>query len=566
MLGRLNHRAGHYALLLTAGAALFLVNLGGPSLWDVDEGRNATAAYEMLEADEWVIPTFNAELRSHKPVLLYWLQMAAYLVLGVNELAARLPSALAALLTILVTYELGRRTFDAATGLLAGLILASAPMFCAAGHFANPDALLNACVALTLLAFWRGHVLGARGWFVQSGAAAGLAFLAKGPTGLLLPAAVVLLFLAWSRRLGLLLDRRFFWGVLAFVLVALPWYVWVGVETKGQFLREFFLTHNVQRALTPMEGHRGPPYYYVGVLLVGFAPWSVFLGLALWHAGRSALRRPRGEQAADRSEPADAHRFLLCWLAVYLLAFSAATTKLPNYILPLCAPAALLTARFLERWRRGELTLPRRVMGLCLAGVGLIGALASVGLLVAGGALPAAFMRGRYVRGLEVWALAGGVLALGGAAAVWLLRRQQRTGALTAVTLAAVLFLAPLAAWGSAALNRHKAPRPLVEQAGALCRTRDLRIAAFGLEHLPSLNFYCQRNVAHLPSVERVGQLLRARVPVYVFTPAPCWEAFREQLGTACRVVGRHYDLYRACDVVVLTNQGISDCRFQIAN
>src|SRR5262249_43034489 len=147
--------------------------------------------------------------------------------------------------------------------------------------------------------FWRGYALGARGWFVQSGAAAGLAFLAKGPTGLLLPAAIVFLFLAWSRRLGLLLDRRFFWGVLAFVLVALPWCVWVGVETKGQFLKEFFLTHNVRRALTPMEGHRGPPYYYVGVLLVGFAPWSVFLGLALWHACRSALRRPRGGPAAD---------------------------------------------------------------------------------------------------------------------------------------------------------------------------------------------------------------------------------------------------------------------------
>src|SRR5947209_10649369 len=129
MLQRLNHRAGHYALLLSAGAALFLLNLGGPSLWDVDEGRNATAAGEMLEADEWVIPTFNATLRSHKPVLLYWLQMTAYRAFGVNEFAARLPSALAALLTILVTYELGRRAFDAATGLLAGLVLASAPLF-----------------------------------------------------------------------------------------------------------------------------------------------------------------------------------------------------------------------------------------------------------------------------------------------------------------------------------------------------------------------------------------------------------------------------------------------------
>src|SRR5262249_43658781 len=153
---------------------------------------------------------------------------------------------------------------------------------------ANPDALLNAFVILTLFFFWSGYARSSRGWFVPAGAAAALAFLTKGPTGLLLPGAVVLLFLAWSRQLWLLLDRRLLWGLLAFALVGLPWYVWVGVETKGQFLREFFVTHNYERALSPMEGHQGPPYYYLVVLLLGFAPWSVFLALALWYALRSA--------------------------------------------------------------------------------------------------------------------------------------------------------------------------------------------------------------------------------------------------------------------------------------
>src|SRR5437868_1068890 len=113
MFQRLNHRAGHYALLLTAGAGLFLLNLGGATLWDADEGVNATTAYEMRESGNWIIPTFNAELRSHKPALLYWLQIAAYQVFGVTEFAARLPSALAALLSLLLAYELGRGLFGA---------------------------------------------------------------------------------------------------------------------------------------------------------------------------------------------------------------------------------------------------------------------------------------------------------------------------------------------------------------------------------------------------------------------------------------------------------------------
>ncbi|HYT91949.1 MAG TPA: glycosyltransferase family 39 protein, partial [Gemmataceae bacterium] len=243
MVQRHNGRAAHYTLLLVVGACLFLVNLGGPSLWDVDEGRNGTCSGEMRESGNWIIPTFNSVLRSHKPALLYWLQATAYSVFGVNEFSARLPSALAALLTLLLVYEIGRLLFGAAVGLLAGVILASTAMFCASAHFANPDALLNFSVALTLFFFCRGYVRGNNRWFVPAGAAAGLAMLAKGPSGVVLPGAVVLLFLAWSRRLTLLLDRRLLLGLLAFVLVGLPWYVWVGVDTKWQFLKEFFLTH-----------------------------------------------------------------------------------------------------------------------------------------------------------------------------------------------------------------------------------------------------------------------------------------------------------------------------------
>src|SRR5262245_30950113 len=299
-------RPGHYLLLLVAWAALSLVNLGGPSLWDIDEGNNAAAAREMLESGNWVVPTFNYELRVDKPALLYWLQIAAYQTFGVNEFAARLPSALAALAAVLLTYELGRRMFGRVVGLLGGVVLASAVFFCAAAHFANPDALLNAWTLLALFCFWRGHLRGGN-WFVPAGIAMGLAVLAKGPVGFVLPSAVIGVYLLWSRQLRRLLDRRLFFGVLMLALVALPWYVLVGVETRANFLRGFFLTHNVGRFLSPMESHSGPIYYYLVVLLVGLAPWSVFLGLAGWDAWRSGR-----DQEVRPSERA-AIRFLACW-------------------------------------------------------------------------------------------------------------------------------------------------------------------------------------------------------------------------------------------------------------
>src|SRR5579864_6377941 len=341
-----NNRSGHYALLLAAGSALFLLNLGGATLWDLDEGRNSTCSAAMYESGDLIKPTFNGDLRVDKPALLYWLQVAGYRLFGVNEFAARLPSACAALLTLLLCYELGRRLFTPLSGLLGGLVVASTPMLCAAARFANPDALLNFCTVLTLYFFWRGLPNPGWFWFVSSGIGTGLGVLAKGPVGLVLPLCVIFLFLFWDRKLRLLPDWRLFPGVLAFCLVALPWYIMVGLETKGEFLRGFFLNHNYQRFLSTMERHDGSLLYYPVILLVGMAPWSIFLAMAFWYGGWSVVKNPWSrlrnawtaaadqdsgkEDGGSRMATAAGYRFLFCWIAVYLVFFSLSATKLPN--------------------------------------------------------------------------------------------------------------------------------------------------------------------------------------------------------------------------------------------
>src|SRR5262245_29739497 len=95
------HRLAHYAILLITTALLTFPNLGAHSLWDVDEGINAEAAREMREAESYISPLFNYELRTAKPAGLYWLQITSYSLFGVNEFAARLPSVLSAMLTVL---------------------------------------------------------------------------------------------------------------------------------------------------------------------------------------------------------------------------------------------------------------------------------------------------------------------------------------------------------------------------------------------------------------------------------------------------------------------------------
>src|SRR5262249_22520530 len=281
--------------------------------------------------------------------------------------------------------------------------------------------------------------------------------------GLVLPSAVALLFLFWAGQLQRLLDWRLLAGMLAFGLVMVPWYAWVGAETHGNFLKGFFLTHNVDRFLSPMEGHAGNPAYYFLVLIVGFAPWSAFLGLALWYSlkfhrvgwvessrptvapvGLEDSTHPTGRMS-ERASVA----FLWCWIVVYFAFFSAARTKLPNYILPIYPAIALLTARFLERWRRGAIQPPAWTLHVALVCFALVGAGTIVALLLAGGVWSPRFLHGRHYPGLEKWALAGAVPLLGAAAAWRCLWKGRRTGAVISFAASGIAFLSILAARGA---------------------------------------------------------------------------------------------------------------------
>lgn len=565
----LNHRCGHYALLLVVAVALIFPNLGTPSLWDVDEGNNAEAAREMQDSGNWVVPTFNYELRVDKPALLYWLQMGAFRLFGINEFAARLPSALAALATVIMTYELGRQMFGSMTGLLAGLVLASTGLFCASAHFANPDALLNAFTLLTLLLSWRSLAGPGHAWSLAGGVSAGLAVLAKGPVGLVLPFAVITLYVLWNRRLHRLWNCRLLGATLAFVLVALPWYIWVGVETKVAFLQAFFWKHNVGRFLHPMAHHGGPVYYYLVVLAGGFAPWSAFLGLAGWYgtAGRARRDTQEGNGLVEERETACSvpsasmesglplsYRFLWCWIAVYFVFFSLAGTKLPNYILPLYAPLAVLTARFLERWRSGAVRPASWALHLSVACFALIGLGTALGLLVAGGVISLPAFHGWRFDGLAAWAVLGTLPLLGAAGAWWCLWRRQPGRVVASITASSVLFIGAFFAGGAVALDTHKAPRPLVQAAHAQQTDRDIRVGCYQYFQ-PSLVFYCRREVQSLETEEQALEFFRCPLPVYLFMPARLWERFQARVSGPHQVLARHRDLYRGCDVVVVRNR-----------
>jgi 4-amino-4-deoxy-L-arabinose transferase-like glycosyltransferase len=559
-------RLGHYALLVGVTALLTLPGLGSMSLWDMDEGLNAEAAREMLESGNWVVPTFNYQPRTAKPALLYWLQAYAYDYLGVCEFAARLPSALAAATTVLLTYELGRRMFTPTIGLLAGVILITTVQVCVLAHAATPDAVLLACLTLTFWLFWVGAANGSRHWTWMIGLGCGLAMLAKGPIGLVMPAAVIGYYFLARRETRRLFDMRLFAGLGLLILVAGPWYIRVGAETHGAFIRGFWRTENVGRFLAAMEGHTGPAYYYLLTLFVGLAPWCIFLGPTLWDSLfiASPSAKPATGAFADSSITNDPqHRgkgsvnattFLLSWSAVYLGFFSLAQTKLPNYVLPVFPPLALLTARFLDRWRRGVGSVARWVMPLSLFGLVVVGAITAIGELVAGGVLVPSALGQRAVTGLAPWAWLGLIPVLAAAGLAWCVRRDRRTGFVMGLAATAAAYVGALATFPTRVIDAQKAPRALVAAAGASQPGEEVRIATLAYFQ-PSLVYYCRREVSELANAEQAATFLRSPWPAYLFCPANLGEELAAASGGLLQIRSRHHDLLRGGDVVVVSNR-----------
>jgi 4-amino-4-deoxy-L-arabinose transferase-like glycosyltransferase len=562
---RLSHRWWTYLLLIAIGLLLFLPNLGRFSLWDIDEAHNSECAREMWESRELVIPTFNYLLRTDKPVLLYWCVEACYQVFGVTEFSARFPSFIAGLLNLLLCYELGRLCFDKWTGLLAAMILGSSFMFCVASHAVTPDALLILTVQATFLTWIIAYRRQQPTWMLLTGICAGLALLSKGPVGVVLPAAIVLLFLVWQRDWRFLLTQRFIQASLLVCAVALPWYIAVGVETHLDFIKGFFLTHNLNRFSTPLEGHQGPIYYHLLAILIAFAPWSIFLGPAVWYR-ISELRQPMADSreqrvAADHDSAVaylssvSASRFLLCWIIVWLTIFSLSATKLPNYVLPIYPPLAILTSRFLVRWSRNEVAVPKWVWRCSLSCLLLIGLGLATGLIVATGWISMPQLAGKTIPDLA-YLLPVVFIPLATGFLTWRYwNRQQLQKGIITLGCGSLLLTAALAAWGPTLVDEERCIRPLATLLNQSAGNADIRIGSHPQFYRPSLVFYTRREMIRCSNDAQALEFLQSPLTTYMLVPARDWPTMADQLAGRCSVIDSRHDFTLGQDVFLICNQ-----------
>lgn len=322
-------------------AALLLLNLGGVPLFDVDEGAFSSATREMLDSGNWLSTTLNGAPRFDKPIFIYWLQAISVAIFGFSEWAVRLPSALAAAAWCVLVGRFAQERMPAGTGSVALVVAATSLGVMVIGRAATADALLNLLLAAACFDGYRYLEDDNKSALRRAYAWVAIGLLTKGPIAVMVPSAALSLFALASGRLPRLLRGAIDpigWALL--LAIALPWYI-AALMIHGQaFIDGFILKHNVERALTPLHGHRGFVGYQLAATLVLLLPWTpVLIGAAF------GIRQ-------DFREPFK--RFLWLWFLFVLLFFTIVSTKLPHYVLYGASPLFLLIALKAREWADGR--------------------------------------------------------------------------------------------------------------------------------------------------------------------------------------------------------------------
>jgi 4-amino-4-deoxy-L-arabinose transferase-like glycosyltransferase len=349
-----NSPTARIILLLLAAAALYLIGNDRVGLFDRDEPRYAQTSRQMLNSNppDWIVPRLLDQVRTAKPVLIYWCQAASMKFLGQTPFAARLPSALAMLLTLSILAIVLTKTLDPQLALWTLTILASSGLVIAAAKMCITDSVLLLWITiaqLCLYAIYNGN----SSWLITIllWLAVGLAGLTKGPVVLAVQFSTLLVLSAldvghnwrspraWLSTLRWLKRTRPLVGLFIVLAIVTPW-LWAIEQRSPGFLRQTLLHDVWTRAIKPLEGHKGPPGFYLLTVWGTFFPWSLLL--------------PTVATLAWKNRAASTVRFALAAVIGPWVVMEFVQTKLVHYVLPAFVPLAFLTADALLRCIRHQ--------------------------------------------------------------------------------------------------------------------------------------------------------------------------------------------------------------------
>jgi 4-amino-4-deoxy-L-arabinose transferase-like glycosyltransferase len=320
---------------MAAFALLWKLGAGTLAAWD--EAIYAQVSKEIVQSGNWLTLNWQFAPWFEKPPLFMWITALFYHVFGVNEFAARFPSALSGLLLLELTYKIGKVACNKRVGLLGAVILFTCYHFLSFSRFGTMEVMLTLFIYVAVYAYLKARA-DRRCWYLAWVACA-LGIMVKGGGGVVGPAAIVLA-LVLDRRLSEFRSRQFWQAGLLALMIILPWHLLMVGWYGRQFINEYIGYHVIARITSALEGHSSNYLYYVGQLIDGFFPFVVVAPFAIV----SAIR-PHNK---DRTRS----WILLLLPGFVFLLYTAIPTRRPWYIVPLYPALAILIAGFITRFRQ----------------------------------------------------------------------------------------------------------------------------------------------------------------------------------------------------------------------
>ena len=467
-------------LLLAAAVAVYFVALGASSIWDANEAFYVDTPREMMEAHDYINPSFNYLPRFNKPILSYWMVAAFYKAFGVSVAVQRLPIALGAMIMIACAGVLARLARSPqpeapgsrpdSAGLWAALGLAASPRLVMFARRIFIDIWISAFMALvlTFFALSERYPERRRRYLILMYVSVGLGALTKGPVAFVLPGLAFALYLIARREIGRVRDMMIPLGILIVAAIVVPWYAAVYHEHGWTYIKSFIVSENVERFASGVgvQLHRGP-WFYLPVVLSDSYPWSVLLIPAA--------------AFFNRKSPIDT--LLWCWIIAIVGFFSLSAGKQDLYIFPIVPAVAAL----------GGLAVARAIDGIHPRAVSITLAVSGLLLALAGGAVLYLFETAGRVYALK-GAMTIGALGVGGGL-VALLAGAMRKPATSALAMA-VTMVAVNWTFVAAVLPDFERYKPVPALSATLAsRLQPGDVTATYQVALPSMVYYLRRHV-----------------------------------------------------------------------
>jgi len=334
------HRNALFVLIILAFSTIFFVNLGSGHLWVADEQTYSQWANHMVKSGDYLTPWADGFLSFYisKPPFTMWLMALSYQAFGVTNFASRFSSAILGTLALVVVFYLGKKLFNSYVGFMSAIILGTFTTFFEFARHAMTDIpfLLFTVTSIYFL-FLSEKTEKPTLYAVLSGVCFGLAFLTKQLIALLIPLIVFVYLITTNRSIRFLFSKRFTLFLAVGLLVFAPWLIYMGLRFGPDFFQVYFSYSDVSRIVSPLEGHAQGVFYYFtymaqneNILWVALLPFAAVLS-----AVKAVVKR------------SNADALLIVWMAVVLLFFTLAQTRIYWYILPAFPAFAIAIASLL---------------------------------------------------------------------------------------------------------------------------------------------------------------------------------------------------------------------------